>query len=142
MAMTGTLAAGADAHYPFGGMSDAEAGKDGKPGGEYYLSPAQKGDEPPGKWMSEGLADLGIREGQPITKADEAAFAKMYGEFLDPRDPSGQTTLGRPPRGATQLEKIYQAKLAAEPGATAERQAELRSRGPGRGAAVDGVFLG
>ncbi len=129
MAMTGTLAAGADAHYPFGGMGGGEVGKDGKPTGEYYLSPTQKGEEPPGKWMSSGLADLSLREGQPITKADEAMFAKIYGEFQDIRDPTGQTTLGRPPRTESlkALEKIYQAKLAAEPGATAERQAELRS---------------
>ena len=96
MAVTGTLAAGADAHYPFGGMTGGEAGKDGKPAGEYYLSPTQKGEEPPGKWMGEGLADLGIHDGQPITKADEAMFAKIYGEFQDTRDPSGETTLGRP----------------------------------------------
>ena len=128
MAMTGTLAAGADARYPFGGMAGGEAGKDGRPGTEYYLSATEKGGEPPGVWRSEGLADLGIRQGQAITKADEEMFAKIYGQFQDTRDPSGETTLGRPPREATQLEKIYEAKLAAEPEATAERQAELRSQ--------------
>ena len=86
--------------------------------------------EPAGKWIGEGLADLGIHDGQSITKADEELFAKIYGDFQDTRDPSGHH-LGAKPREIQQkalssdVQKIYQEKLKAEPGATAERQNQL-----------------
>src|SRR5262249_35585147 len=47
------------------------------------------------------------------------------GQFLDPRDPSGRTYLGNPPRVNAELAGIYQAKLAARPGATADERMRL-----------------
>jgi hypothetical protein len=52
-------------------------------------------------------------------------FEPLYGQFLDPRDPTGQTYLGSPPRVNAELAAIYQAKLAAHPGATADERMRL-----------------
>jgi TrwC relaxase len=127
MAMTATISAGADAAYPFRSMGGSEQSVTGQKGGtEYYLSASREGGEPHGKWVGEGLADLGIHDGRAITKDDEDLFRQIYSEFLDVRDPSGGTPLGKAPRESSQAERIYQEKLAAEPGATAERKQELR----------------
>ena len=53
----------------------------GQAGTSYYLSPADKGGEPPGRWQGGGVADLGFREGQVI---ERAVFERLYGKFLDP----------------------------------------------------------
>ena len=52
-------------------------------------------------------------------------FERLYGHHLDPRDPAGQTRLGRAPSQFRSAEDIYAALLAAEPEATAERRAQL-----------------
>ena len=52
-------------------------------------------------------------------------FEPLYGQFLDPRDPAGRTYLGSPPRVNAELAGIYQAKLAAHPGATADERMRL-----------------
>ena len=52
-------------------------------------------------------------------------FERLYGQHLDPRDPSGQARLGRAPGQFRAAEDIYEALLAAEPEATAERRAQL-----------------
>ena len=52
-------------------------------------------------------------------------FEPLYGQFLDPRDPAGRTYLGSPPRVNAELAAIYQAKLAAHPGATADERMRL-----------------
>ena len=52
-------------------------------------------------------------------------FEPLYGQFLDPRDPSGRTHLGSPPRVNAELVAIYQAKLTAHPRATADERMRL-----------------
>ncbi len=47
------------------------------------------------------------------------------GQFLDPRDSTGVTYLGSPPRVNAGLAAIYQAKLADRPGATADERMRL-----------------
>jgi conjugative relaxase-like TrwC/TraI family protein len=93
-----------------------------RPDVAYYLSPAEKGGEPPGRWRGAGLAELGFRDGQLI---DRPVFESLYGEFADPRDPSGETRLGRAAQRFRSADEIHAALLALEPEATAERQAEL-----------------
>jgi hypothetical protein len=89
---------------------------------DYYLSPADKGGEPPGRWAGDGLSGLGFVAGDVI---DRPAFERLYGQFADPRDPSGQTRLGRAPQRFRSAEEIHAALTALEPEATAERRAEL-----------------
>jgi conjugative relaxase-like TrwC/TraI family protein len=88
----------------------------------YYLSPAEKGGEPPGIWTGKGVAELGLQPGGIV---ERKVFEQLYGQHLDPRDPSGQTRLGRAPGQYRPADEIYTAMLAAEPEATAERRAQL-----------------
>ena len=123
MSVVVSVAKGADASYPWRQMgTSAGAGHTGKPGVGYYLSPSLKGGEPPGRWVGEGAADLGFHDGEIV---ERESFEQLYGEFIDPRDPSGQARLGRAPQQFRPAEEIYAAMLAAEPEATAERRAEL-----------------
>ena len=68
------------------------------------------------------VAELGLQPGGTV---ERQVFERLYGQHLDPRDPSGQTRLGRAPGQYRTAEAIYAAMLAAEPEATAERRAEL-----------------
>ena len=118
-----TISPGHDASYPWRQIgTTAQPGQAAKPRTDYYLSPAEKGGEPPGQWRGAGLADLGFRNGQVI---DRAVFERLYGHFLDPRDPAGETRLGRKPQQFRSAAEIYAVLLALEPDATAERRAEL-----------------
>ena len=101
----------------------------GERGAGYYLSAVEKGGEPAGTWVGNGAAELGFHDGDTVRRED---FEPLYGQFLDPRDPSGQTYLGSPPRVNAELAAIYQAKLAAHPGATADERMRLLDRGPRR----------
>jgi hypothetical protein len=56
---------------------------------------------------------------------DREVFEPLYGQHLDPRDPTGETRLGRAPGRYRSAEEINAAMLAAEPEATAERRAQL-----------------
>ena len=120
-----TVTTGYDPAYPWKQIGTAEPGngKSGEQGTAYYLSPAEKGGEPPGRWTGRAVAELGFR---PDSIVERAPFERLYGQFLDPRDPSGQTYLGRPPRRYQDADAIYQAMTAAEPAATAERRAVLQ----------------
>ena len=92
---------------------------------EYYLAPAQKGGEPPGRWHGRGAAMLGFAEDQII---DRAVFEKLYGDrHLDPRDPADSTRLGRKPQQFASADDIFARLAAAEPQASPGRLAELRS---------------
>jgi hypothetical protein len=116
-----TISKGHDASYPWRQIGAAEPGKDAGTaarGVEYYLSPAGKGGEPPGTWTGQDVAELGFQSGAIV---EREAFERLYGQHLDPRDPSGETRLGRAPGRYRPAEQIYQALLAAEP----ERRAEL-----------------
>ena len=120
-----TIAKGHDASYPWKQIGAAEPGKSAKNAGKgvgYYLSPAEKGGEPPGIWTGKAGAELGL---QPGATVERQVFERLYGQHLDPRDPSGQTRLGRAPGRYKTAETIHAAMLAAEPEATAERRAEL-----------------
>src|ERR1700733_10838271 len=114
-----TIAKGHDASYPWKQIGVAEPGKAAKHLGRgvgYYLSPVEKGGEPPGIWTGKAGAELGLRPGVTV---DRRVFERLYGQHLDPRDPSGETRLGRAPGQYKTAETIHAAMLAAAPGATA-----------------------
>jgi conjugative relaxase-like TrwC/TraI family protein len=118
-----SIARGHDASYPFKTIGAAEGPViTGERGAGYYLSAVEKGGEPAGTWVGNGAAELGFKDGDMVRRED---FEPLYGQFLDPRDPTGQTYLGSPPRVNTELAAIYQAKLAAHPGATADERMRL-----------------
>ena len=117
-----TISPGHDASYPWRQIGTSEESR-GASLTDYYLSPAAKGGEPPGRWSGRGCPKLGLLTGDVV---DRAVFEPMYGKFADPRDPSGGTTLGRAPQRFRPAAEIYRAMLAAEPEATAERRAQLR----------------
>jgi len=91
---------------------------------DYYLAPADKGGEPPGRWTGRGLRVLGFADGQVI---DRAVFEPLFGEHTDPRDLSGKTRLGRAPQRFASDRDIYRELVAAEPHASEARRAELRT---------------
>jgi len=65
-----TISPGHDASYPWRQIgTSAEAGRTGQAGVGYYLSPSEKGGEPPGRWQGAGVTDLGFRQGQVIDRA-------------------------------------------------------------------------
>ena len=119
-----TISKGHDASYPWKQIGASERGQEraGDVGAGYYLSPAERGGEPPGIWTGKGVTELGLRPGAVV---DRAVFEPLYGQHLDPRDPAGQTRLGRAPGKYRPAEEIYAAMLAAEPHATAERRDQL-----------------
>jgi hypothetical protein len=118
-----TIAPGHDASYPWRQIGTSDRSPEpGRVGTNYYLAPADKGGEPQGRWQGGGVADLGFREGQVI---EREVFERLYGKFLDPRDPTSETRLGRAPQRFRGGEEIFQALLALEPEATAERRAQL-----------------
>ena len=123
MAVVVSIARGHDASYPFKTIGAAEGPViTGERGAGYYLSAVEKGGEPAGTWVGNGAAGLGFRDGDVVRRED---FEPLYGQFLDPRDPTGRTYLGSPPRVNAELAAIYQAKLAAHPGATADERMRL-----------------
>jgi flagellar biosynthesis GTPase FlhF len=118
-----TISPGHDASYPWRQIgTSAEPAHAGKAGTSYYLSPAEKGGEPPGLWRGDGLADLGFREGHAI---ERAAFERLYQDFIDPRDPAGEAKLGRALQRFRPAAEIFAELAALEPEATAERRAQL-----------------
>jgi conjugative relaxase-like TrwC/TraI family protein len=122
-----TISKGHDAAYPWkqigaGDGSEHRPDQAAHSGIGYYLSPAERGGEPPGIWTGKGVAELGLTPGGIV---DRKIFEPLYGRHLDPRDPSGETRLGRAPGKYKTAEEIYAALLAAEPHATAERREEL-----------------
>ena len=118
-----TISPGHDASYPWRQIGTTpEAGRTKEANTAYYLSPTEKGGEPPGRWHGAGLADLGFQDGQII---DREVFERLYGQFVDPRDPAGQSRLGRAPQKFRSAEEIFQTLAALEPEATAERRTQL-----------------
>jgi conjugative relaxase-like TrwC/TraI family protein len=90
-------------------------------GTDYYAAGAgseRPGSEPAGVWTGDGCSDLGLEIG---TEVDHEAFGRIFGSHIDPRE---GTRIGRAMRHRD-AEEIYQDLLGAEPGATAERRAEL-----------------
>ena len=120
MSVVVSVKAGGDVSYPFRQMGGAEPGTHtGKQGTGYYLAAAERGGEPQGTWIGEGLADLGIHDGDVV---DRKVFETIYGEFKNPE--TGEY-LGSAPRTNAELRKLFEAKKAAEPGLTREREREL-----------------
>ena len=106
-----TISPGHDASYPWRQIGTSAGAGPGRPAPArgYYLSPAEKGGEPPGRWQGGGVAELGFAEGQVI---ERQVFERLYGKFLDPRDPAGEARLGRAPQRFRSADQIY-AVLAA-----------------------------
>jgi conjugative relaxase-like TrwC/TraI family protein len=123
LAVVVSIARGHDASYPFKTIGATE-GTDitAQRGAGYYLSAVEKGGEPAGTWIGNGAAKLGFKDGDTVWREE---FEPLYGQFLDTRDPSRRTYLGSPPRLNAALSAIYQAKLAAHPGATADERMRL-----------------
>ncbi|MGH3401504.1 MAG: MobF family relaxase [Streptosporangiaceae bacterium] len=112
-----SVKAGHDAGYYTRGVG---GGREAATGGDYYLSAAAKLGEPEGTWIGEGLADLGIHDGDTVAEAD---FLALYDGFVNPR--TGEH-LGSAPRVDAELRKLFAAKKAAETGPlTREREREL-----------------
>ena len=53
----------------------------------YYLSAVAEYGEPPGIWTGEGCLELGLVVGSEV---DPAVMERLYGAFIDPRDPEGR----------------------------------------------------
>ncbi|SFW50345.1 MobF family relaxase [Amycolatopsis australiensis] len=98
-------------------------------GRENYYTGAVAAGEPPGRWYGGGAEKLGL-----TGLVDEQDMTAVYECFVDPRDPAFKdparwgeaSTLGHTGRKYPTEDELYAAALDAEPGATAERRAELR----------------
>jgi hypothetical protein len=92
----------------------------------YYLSAVAEHGELPGVWTGLGCPELGLAIG---SVADSKVMGRLYGAFIDPRDPEGKATLGRAPSGfagqSDKLSALIAGLLAAEPEATPERRDEI-----------------
>ncbi|WP_067828310.1 MobF family relaxase [Actinomadura kijaniata] len=104
------------------------------PGAEnYYLSAIREHGEPPGVWWGLGAAELGL---EPGSQVDGRVMESLYSAFLDPRDPDflngavsdeDKTRLGRkPPKYERMADQLFAQRLAAEPDADPERQAQIK----------------
>ncbi len=123
MAVVVSISRGHDASYPFRTIGSTDgATLTGERGAGCYLSAVEKGGEPAGTWIGNGAAELGFHDGDTVRRDD---FEPLYGQFLDPRDPTKSTYLGSPPRVNAELSATYQATLAARPGATADERLRL-----------------
>src|SRR5215472_14291074 len=76
----------------------------------YYLSAVAEHGEPPGIWTGAGCPELGLEIGSEI---DAAVMERLYGSFLDPRDPDGTATLVRAPSGFGGLDDKIAARIEA-----------------------------
>ncbi len=107
-------------------------GTTGKAGASYYLSPAEKGGEPPGRWHGGGLAELGFRDGQVI---EREVFERLYGDFIDPRDPTGAGAAGTGPAAVPSGGRDL--RRAGRAGAGGDRRAPRRADDRGEVAGQD-----
>ena len=77
----------------------------------------EKGGEPAGTWgrqrVGNGAADLGFGDGDTVRRED---FEPLYGQFLDPRDPTGQTHLGSAPAGQRRAGRDLPCETGRPPG--------------------------
>ena len=92
----------------------------------YYLSAVAEHGEPPGIWAGLGCPELGLPIGSQV---DNKVMERLYGGFIDPRDPDHMATLGRAPSGFARnndkVAALIAERLAAEPEATQERRDEI-----------------
>jgi conjugative relaxase-like TrwC/TraI family protein len=98
----------------------------------YYLSAVAGHGEPPGIWTGAGCQELSLAVGSEV---DPAVMERLYGAFIDPRDPEGGARLGRAPSRFGGLDDTIAARietpLAREPDAAPERRSELIMRALG-----------
>lgn len=92
----------------------------------YYLSAVAEHGEPPGIWTGLGCPQLGLPVGSQV---DNKVMERLYGAFIDPRDPTHKATLGRAPSTFAEHDAKLSARitglLAAEPDATPERRDQI-----------------
>ena len=92
----------------------------------YYLSAVAEHGEPPGIWTGLGCPELGLTVGSEV---DNKVMERLYGAFIDPRDPLRKATLGRTPSGFAgnndKVAALIAERLAAEPEATQERRDQI-----------------
>src|SRR5450759_1754809 len=92
----------------------------------YYLSAVAEHGEPPGIWTGLACPELGLPVGSEV---DNTTMERLYGAFIDPRDPNHQATLGRAPSGFAanndKVSALIAGLLAAEPEATRERRDQI-----------------
>jgi hypothetical protein len=116
LAVVATLSKGYDLDYIWKHV-DRGATKDAA---SYYIQASETGGEPPGRWWGPGAKALGFKVGQRI---EREPYDLLFGER---KAPDG-TQLSRPPTGGRKAADLYEALLAGEPHATAERKRELRT---------------
>jgi TrwC relaxase/AAA domain/Domain of unknown function (DUF5710) len=115
-----TIAPGYDAAYPWQTIGAAEGGKSST---DYYMSPAEGGGEPPGRWWGKAAAALGLEPGSLV---ERQAYDLLVDQRVDPRD--GISKLSRSPhKGIERADAVYEKLLAAEPEATRGRRRALRT---------------
>jgi TrwC relaxase len=115
LAVVATLSKGYDLDYIWKHV-DRGATKDAA---SYYIQASESGGEPPGRWWGPGAKALGFEAGQRV---EREPYDLLFGKR---KAPDG-TQLGRPPNGGRKAADLYEALLAAEPHATADRKRELR----------------
>jgi conjugative relaxase-like TrwC/TraI family protein len=111
-----TLSKGYDLNYIWKNV-DLGATKDAA---SYYIQASENGGEPPGRWWGPGAKALGFEPGQRV---EREPYDLLFGERQAPNG----AQLSRPPTGGRKAADLYEALLAAEPHATAERKRELRT---------------
>ena len=116
MAVVATLSKGYDLDYIWKQVDRGPA----KDTASYYIQASESGGEPPGRWWGPGAKALGFEDGQRV---DRKPYDLLFGQ----RQAPDGTPLGRPPASGRKAAEVYNALLAAEPHATAERQRELRT---------------
>jgi hypothetical protein len=89
----------------------------------YYLSAVAEHGEPPGIWTGLGCPELGLPVGSQV---DNKVMERLYGAFIDPRDPERKATLGRAPSrfdgNNDKVSALIASVFAAEPDAAPERR--------------------
>lgn len=100
-------------------------------GAEYLLSGAEVERDRQertvvGVWRGQGLHMIGLTEG---AEASEAAVRAVFGALAQPgSNPDAPDFLGSPPRNFRSVKEREDAAIAAEPGASEERQRAIRGR--------------
>ncbi len=132
---------GHDADYPFRQMRDGgktarqepAAGKAGGP--QYYLSAAEHQGEPAGHWVGEGLAWLGIHDGDEVKRDD---FLALFGDHRVPG--TEDEYLGKRPHEPAEVKKIFTELRAGRSYAELGREEVHRLRAQARAEAkCDGI---
>ncbi|HET9967952.1 MAG TPA: MobF family relaxase [Streptosporangiaceae bacterium] len=116
MAVIATLSKGYDLDYIWKQVDRGPA----KDAASYYIQASENGGEPPGRWWGPGAQVLGF---EPSQRIEREPYDLLFGK----RQAPDGTQLGRPPNGGRKAVNLYEALLAAEPHATAERKRELRT---------------